>query len=192
MPGQPHYYIDWATSMPFTSINPTNPRTNPYWELAILKNDLFWVGNFEFLCFILMKISHKLCVRMDGTQFLWLWWYTAKTQSPQTFQPAVYSSTWKFSINVRCTKFKTSCFLCKCFLGCPKIPGRCLPKITNLDRLGKRHEWVIIVLIVCFLFLTSLTFRCVVKIHFKRRNSMPTLVNFRLSKLGGDISIWWA
>ena len=37
-----------------------------------------------------MKISHKLCVRMDGTQFLWLWWYAAKTQSPQTFQPAVY------------------------------------------------------------------------------------------------------
>ena len=59
---------------------------------------IFWVGHFEFyffkkkffFCFILMKISHKLCVRMDGTQFLWLWWYTAKTQSPQTFQPAVY------------------------------------------------------------------------------------------------------
>ena len=37
-----------------------------------------------------MKISHKLCVRMDGTQFLWLWWFTTKNHSPQTFQPAVY------------------------------------------------------------------------------------------------------
>ena len=30
------------------------------------------------------------CVRMDGTQILWLWWFTAKNHSPQTFQPAVY------------------------------------------------------------------------------------------------------
>ena len=37
-----------------------------------------------------MKISHNLCVRMDGTQFLWLWWFTAKNHSPKTFQPAVY------------------------------------------------------------------------------------------------------
>ena len=132
--------------MKFSQKNIENWR---FWKMTF-----FWVGHFEFyffkkknfFCFILMKISHKLCIRMDEAQFLRLWWYTAKTQSPQTFQPAVYSSTWKFSINVRCTKFKTSCFLCKCFLGCPKIPGRCLPKITNLDRLGKRHEWVIIVL----------------------------------------------
>ena len=40
--------------MPFASFNPTNPRTNPlnfhkkYQELAILKNDLFSVGHFEF------------------------------------------------------------------------------------------------------------------------------------------------
>ena len=27
--GQPHNHIDWATSMPFASINPTHPRTNP-------------------------------------------------------------------------------------------------------------------------------------------------------------------
>ena len=31
-----------------------------------------------FFCFIPMKISHKLCVRMDGTQFLSLWWCIAK------------------------------------------------------------------------------------------------------------------
>ena len=59
---------------------------------------LFWVGHFEYFffkkekknCLILVKISHKLCVRMDGTQILWLWWFTAKNQSPHTFQPAVY------------------------------------------------------------------------------------------------------
>ena len=28
--GQPHNHIGWATSMPFASINPTNPRTNPW------------------------------------------------------------------------------------------------------------------------------------------------------------------
>ena len=42
--GQPIGQIDWATLMPFTSINYTDPRTNlsnfykKYWELAILKN----------------------------------------------------------------------------------------------------------------------------------------------------------
>ena len=32
-----------------------------------------------FFCLIPMKISHKLCVKLDGTRFLWLWWFTAKT-----------------------------------------------------------------------------------------------------------------
>ena len=60
------------------------------------KMTFFWVCHFEFFfpkkknVFILMKISHKLCTRMDGTQFLWLWWFTANIHSPQTFQPAVY------------------------------------------------------------------------------------------------------
>ena len=41
--GRPHYHIGWATSMSFVSINPNNPRTDPwnfhkkYWELAVLK-----------------------------------------------------------------------------------------------------------------------------------------------------------
>ena len=28
--GQPHGHMGWAKSMPFASINPTNPRTNPW------------------------------------------------------------------------------------------------------------------------------------------------------------------
>ena len=53
------------------------------------KNVFSFFLNF-FRC-IPMKISHKLCIRMDGTQFLWLWWFTAKNHSPQTYQPAVYT-----------------------------------------------------------------------------------------------------
>ena len=90
--------------MPFASFNPINPRNNSWnfhkknienWQFW--KKHFFWVGHFEFCfskkkkkCFIPMKISHKLCVRVDGSQFLWLWWFTAKTHSPQTYQPAVY------------------------------------------------------------------------------------------------------
>ena len=28
--GEPHSHVGWATSMPFASINPNNPRTNPW------------------------------------------------------------------------------------------------------------------------------------------------------------------
>ena len=97
-------WIGWAKSIPFASINPTNPRTHPaqfckeilridrlakwgFFEAAIL--NFFFQRNI-FFCFIPMKISHKLCVRIDGTQFLRLWWFMAKNQSPQTYQPAVY------------------------------------------------------------------------------------------------------
>jgi hypothetical protein len=40
-----------------------------------------------------MKISHKLCARnrINGTQFLWLWWFTAKNDPHQTLIPAVYT-----------------------------------------------------------------------------------------------------
>ena len=45
--GHPHNQIGWATSMPFTSINPTNPRTN-LWNCH-KKN---WrIGDFEKLSF---------------------------------------------------------------------------------------------------------------------------------------------
>ena len=53
--GQPHDHIGWASSMPFASINPTNPRTNP-WNFGGncsafgggWKTQFFWVGHFEF------------------------------------------------------------------------------------------------------------------------------------------------
>ena len=71
--GQPHGHIDWAIPMPFESMISTNPRTNPWsFHKQILRiGDLllsrpFWILFFQkkiFLCFIPMKISHKLCVR---------------------------------------------------------------------------------------------------------------------------------
>ena len=92
--GQPDNHIGWVKLMPFASINPTIPRTNPrnfggncsafgeveklsFFESAIL--NFFFQKKF-FFCFIPMKISHKLCVRMDGTQFLIIWWFTAKKE----------------------------------------------------------------------------------------------------------------
>ena len=85
--GQPHGHIGWATSMPFASINPTNPRANllNFHEIffenwRFWKIQFFWVGHFEFFfffkhfffCFIPMKISPNLYGRMDGSQF---WWF---------------------------------------------------------------------------------------------------------------------
>ena len=61
---QPHDHISWATPMRFTSINSTNPRTNPWnFHEKILriggagKWGFFWVGHFDFFCFISMKTS---------------------------------------------------------------------------------------------------------------------------------------
>ena len=54
--GQPHNHIGWTTSKPFASINPTNPRTNPWkFHEKILRIGgagkwvFFWGGHFEFL-----------------------------------------------------------------------------------------------------------------------------------------------
>ena len=81
--------------MSFPSINPTIPRTNlwnfgkncsafgdveklSFFESAILI--FFFKKKKKILCLIPMKISRKLCVRMDGTQFLLLRWFTAKNE----------------------------------------------------------------------------------------------------------------
>ena len=47
---------------------------------GVEKLSISWVGYFDFFFFIPMKISHKSCVWMDGTQFLLLWWFTAKNE----------------------------------------------------------------------------------------------------------------
>ena len=75
---QPHDHIGWATSMPFASINPTNPRTN-LWNF---RKKILRIGDFEksailnfirlnflFFCFILMKISPNLYGRLDELKF---------------------------------------------------------------------------------------------------------------------------
>ena len=50
--GQPHSHIGWAKSMPFTSINSTNPMTSPYnFHKKILR-----IGNFKKHCFFELAI----------------------------------------------------------------------------------------------------------------------------------------
>ena len=102
-----HFYLFlslcWTALQPYrlSHINSINPRTNPwifwkkYWELEVLKTFIFlswtfWILNFLF-CFIPMTISHKFCVGLNRTQFLWLWWFTTKTDPHQTLIPAVYN-----------------------------------------------------------------------------------------------------
>ena len=79
---QPHGHIGWATSMPFASINPINPRTNLWnfykWFLRIdyFENLFFWVGHLEFFfsckdyffCFIPMKIGPNLYGRIKDQE----------------------------------------------------------------------------------------------------------------------------
>ena len=88
--GQPHGHIRWATSMPFASFNPTNPRTN----LRNFREKILRIGDFEkwaffesailnfffekkkfFFCFIPMKISPNLYGRMDGSKFWCFPWF---------------------------------------------------------------------------------------------------------------------
>ena len=87
--GQPHGHIRWATSMPFASFNPTNPRTN----LRNFREKILRIGDFEkwaffesailnfffekkvFFCFIPMKISPNLYGRMDGSKCWCFPWF---------------------------------------------------------------------------------------------------------------------
>ena len=89
--------------MPFTSIYRTNPRTNPwnFWELGELKNTVFfWVGHFDFFFASSpwKSVTNYVLLRMDGTQFLWLWWFTAKNDPHQTLIPAEYNRQWKITL----------------------------------------------------------------------------------------------
>ena len=100
---QPHNHIGWATSMPFASINPTNPRTN-------LKNFLEKIsrfGNFEkwpfwkighFFCFILMKISANLYGTLDGSKFWHFPWFPTNSLLRLIKRYTVYISyaMWKY------------------------------------------------------------------------------------------------
>ena len=84
--GQPHGHIGWAKSMPFASINPTNPRTNPwkfhekilriggagkwgFFEAAILNflSRPFWI----FFCFISVK-NPALLYEVSFFSALWM------------------------------------------------------------------------------------------------------------------------
>ena len=85
-------YLSKDQSMKFSRKNVEN------WQFW--KCHFFSVGHSEFskifFCFIPMKISRKLCVRMEGTQFLWLLWFTAKNDPQQVL---CLKESWKKSLN---------------------------------------------------------------------------------------------
>ena len=62
--GQPDNHIGWASSMPFASMNPTNPTTNP-WNFGGncsafgggWKTQFFLIGHFDF--FFKKKLLHS-------------------------------------------------------------------------------------------------------------------------------------
>ena len=78
--GQPHGHIRWATTMPFASFNPTNPRTDlrdfreKISRIGDFEKRPFWIFFFKIKkiknCFIFMKISPNLYGRMNGSKFL--------------------------------------------------------------------------------------------------------------------------
>ena len=104
--GQPHGHIGWAASMPFSSINYTNPRSNPlnfcekilriYDSREFFFSPPFWG---QIFCFIPMKTSQNLldnqnnfddysgfqpkithlkhfCIQWELEQFSYLWLIT--------------------------------------------------------------------------------------------------------------------
>ena len=74
----------WATLMPFASIYPTDPRTNP-WNFPV---KILRIGGFKKLSFFelaILEINKKLCLihskisqsflgSKDGSKFWWLAW----------------------------------------------------------------------------------------------------------------------
>ena len=104
--------VGYAKSMPFASINPTNPRTNPrnfsrknfkdwrFWKIsfflaAILKNK---ISKFIFFCFILMLKGQIFLVSKVGSKFWWLPWFPAVFHPGQTFCTRVHEQNifWNF------------------------------------------------------------------------------------------------
>ena len=100
--GQPHGQIHWATSMPFPSINPTNPIYNifakKFWESGILKNSVFFEFEFWIFCFFPMKISPNLYGRMDGSKFWCFSWFPKNSLLCVILRYTVHCSVWLISI----------------------------------------------------------------------------------------------
>ena len=97
-------HIAWATSNPFASINPTNPRTIS-WKFGTncsafgggWKTQFFWVGHYDFFfknknfsVSNLLKLVTSLWDTKDGMKFWWLPWFPAKNNSCQLIWPSLY------------------------------------------------------------------------------------------------------
>ena len=75
-----------------------------FWELAILKNELFlsrpfWIffwKKFFFFCFIPMKISPNLYGRMDGSKFWCFPWFSENSLLCVILRYTVYKELFSF------------------------------------------------------------------------------------------------
>ena len=112
--GQPDGHIGWVTLMPFASINPTNPRTNPwnfggncstfgeveklsFFESAILN---YFFQKKNFFCFIPMKTCQSLLVSKDFSKFWWLPWFPAPNSTCLNICNTVYVKQFNSIINI--------------------------------------------------------------------------------------------
>ena len=67
--GQPHDHIGWSTPMPFASINPTNPRTNPWnFHEKILR--IGGAGKWGFYPFFLSRPFWIFFFKKEKKKFL--------------------------------------------------------------------------------------------------------------------------
>ena len=75
---------EWSKKKNIFSKKKIKMAGKKFWELAILKNELFlsrpfWIFFFDFFffffCFIIMKISPNLNGRMDGSKFWCFPWF---------------------------------------------------------------------------------------------------------------------
>ena len=73
--GQPYNHIGWATSIPFASINPTNPR--PLWNFRemFFENWRFWKSQFFELAILNFFFQKKMLhSHQNQSNFMWIGW----------------------------------------------------------------------------------------------------------------------
>ena len=111
--GQPDTNIGWVTLMPFTSINPTNPKPIPlnfakkYWELTVLKN-------IVILTFFFKKEKKNCLIPWKAVKGSWVARMGRKFDDYPGFQPMRF---WANTYAQDCMKLLTwSVHFCVCLV----------------------------------------------------------------------------
>ena len=83
--GQPHDHIGWAKSMPFASVNPTNPRTNP-WKFH---EKILRIGGAGKWCFFEAAILNFL------SRPFWIFFRFISVKNPaHLYEVSFFSALW--------------------------------------------------------------------------------------------------